>query len=60
MSLTSEKDAQQVEAFFKDKDTSAFDQGLSQGLDAVRAKAKWLERDTKDVEQWLRENKYLQ
>ncbi|KWU42560.1 putative AAP1-alanine/arginine aminopeptidase [Rhodotorula sp. JG-1b] len=60
MSLTSEKDAQQVEAFFKDKDTSAFDQGLSQGLDAVRAKAKWLERDTKDVEQWLRDNKYLQ
>lgn len=60
MTLTSEKDAQQIEEFFKDKDTSAFNQPLSQGLDAVRAKAKWLERDAKDVEQWLREHKYLQ
>lgn len=59
MSLTSEKDAQQIEAFFQDKDTSAFNQPLSQGLDAVRAKAKWLERDSKDVEQWLRERQYL-
>ncbi|GAA5976923.1 hypothetical protein JCM10908_005680 [Rhodotorula pacifica] len=58
-SLTSEEDAQAVEAFFKDKDTKSFDKSLQQGLDAVRANAKWLERDADDVEQWLRENKYL-
>lgn len=30
-----------------------------QGLDGVRSKAKWLERDTADVQQWLKDNKYL-
>lgn len=59
-SLSSEADAQDVERFFADKDTSAFVQPLSQGLDSVRSKAKWLERDAQDVEQWLRDNKYLQ
>ncbi|GJN87500.1 hypothetical protein Rhopal_000449-T1 [Rhodotorula paludigena] len=59
-SLSSEADAQDVERFFADKDTSAFVQPLSQGLDSVRSKAKWLDRDAKDVEQWLRDNKYLQ
>ncbi|GAA5968594.1 hypothetical protein JCM21900_002204, partial [Sporobolomyces salmonicolor] len=29
------------------------------GLDAVRSRAKWLERDVADVEKWLRENQYL-
>jgi aminopeptidase 2 len=58
--LTSEADAKAVEAFFKDKkERSTFVQGLAQGLDAVRSKAKWIERDTKDVEAWLKENGYL-
>ncbi|BGO90211.1 hypothetical protein NBRC10512_002414 [Rhodotorula toruloides] len=58
-SLSTEADAKAVEEFFKDKQTSVYDQFLSQGLDSVRAKAKWLERDSKDVEQWLKENQYL-
>ncbi|SJX60857.1 probable AAP1-alanine/arginine aminopeptidase [Sporisorium reilianum f. sp. reilianum] len=57
--FSSEKDAQDVEQFFKDKDTAKFSMGLSQGLDAVRAKARWVERDAKDVEQWLQANGYL-
>jgi aminopeptidase 2 len=32
---------------------------LAQSYDAVRAKIGWLERDSKDVEEWLKENKYL-
>ena len=58
-SFTTEADAQAVEAFFRDKDTKSFDKALQQGLDAVRANAKWLERDSGDVEQWLREHQYL-
>merc|ERR1712072_1621426 len=41
-SLTSEEDAKDVEAFFKDKDTSNYIQSLSQGLDAIRSNAGWL------------------
>lgn len=58
-SFTAEADAQAVEAFFRDKDTKSFDQALQQGLDAIRANAKCLERDSDDVEQWLREHRYL-
>ena len=57
--FASEGDAKDVEQFFKGKDTSAFSQPLSQGLDAVRSKAKWLERDTSDVSDWLKKNQYL-
>lgn len=32
---------------------------LDQGIDTVRAKAKWLERDTQDVESWLKAQQYL-
>ncbi|BGP38710.1 Aminopeptidase 2 mitochondrial [Rhodotorula kratochvilovae] len=58
-SLSSTRDADDVAAFFQDKDTSAFGQALSQGLDSVRSKAQWLERDAADVEGWLREKKFL-
>ncbi|SAM58350.1 probable AAP1-alanine/arginine aminopeptidase [Ustilago bromivora] len=57
--FSSEKDAKEVEEFFKGKDTAKFSMGLSQGLDAVRAKARWVERDGKDVEEWLKANGYL-
>ncbi len=57
--FSSEQDAQDVEQFFKDKDTAKFSMGLSQGLDAVRARARWVERDAEDVKQWLQANGYL-
>lgn len=58
--LSSESDAIAVEEFFADKkERAAFVQGLAQGLDTVRSKAKWLERDAKDVEEWLEANGYL-
>ncbi|GAA5899974.1 hypothetical protein JCM8208_005555 [Rhodotorula glutinis] len=58
-SLSSTADAKDVEAFFADKDTTAFGQPLSQGLDSVRSKAAWLERDAGDVEAWLKTKQFL-
>lgn len=58
-SLSTKSDAEDVERFFKDKDTTAFGQPLSQGLDSVRSKAAWLERDAGDVEKWLHEKQFL-
>lgn len=52
---THPKQREQVEAFFKERSTKGFDQGLAQSLDAIRAKGQWLERDGKDVEGWLKQ-----
>ncbi|PWY97439.1 putative AAP1-alanine/arginine aminopeptidase [Testicularia cyperi] len=57
--FSSEADAKDVEQFFADKDTAKFSMGLSQGLDAVRAKARWVQRDADDVKSWLQSNGYL-
>lgn len=57
--LTSFADAKDAEQFFRDKDTSPYRQWLDQGLEAVRASAKWLERDEDDVKEWLRSGGYL-
>ncbi|KAK5134292.1 hypothetical protein LTR08_006721 [Meristemomyces frigidus] len=58
-SFSSEEQRKDVEAFFKDKGAKGFERNLAQSLDAIRAKQGWLERDAKDVEQWLKETKYL-
>lgn len=50
--FTSQKDLERVQAFFGERSTKGFDQGLAQSLDAIRAKAAWLERDRADVKQW--------
>ncbi|EPQ29163.1 uncharacterized protein PFL1_03450 [Pseudozyma flocculosa PF-1] len=57
--LSTNEDADDVERFFKGKDVSKFSMGLSQGLDAVRANARWVQRDAEDVKAWLRDNQYL-
>lgn len=38
---------------------SQFAMALSQGLDSVRANARWQQRDAADVEDWLRAQGYL-
>ncbi|KAN0060302.1 Aminopeptidase 2 mitochondrial [Thecaphora frezii] len=58
-SFSSEQDAKDVEQFFAGKDVAKFSMGLSQGLDAVRANARWVERDGEDVKAWLQQNQYL-
>ncbi|KAF8526633.1 peptidase family M1-domain-containing protein [Hysterangium stoloniferum] len=51
--LNSEKDAQNLEAFFKDRDTSKISLILPQTLDTIRARAAWLERSRDDVSEWF-------
>ena len=70
-SFSSEKDAQEIDAFFEvredpdsdfnlilrtmeqGKDTSKYDMVLAQCLDGIRARAKWSERSTEEVKEWL-------
>ena len=54
--LTQLDDVNDVEIFFKDKDTSKYSNALAQGLDAVRGNSQWLARDKDDVAQWLKNN----
>jgi aminopeptidase 2 len=49
----------EVQAFFANKDTSAYDRILATCLEGIRMNILWLERDCKDVEQWLKLNGYL-
>ncbi|TKA56352.1 hypothetical protein B0A49_12473 [Cryomyces minteri] len=58
-SFTSKAQMDDIEQFFKQKSTKGFNQSLAQSFDAIRAKAGWLGRDRDDVEQWLKEKKYL-
>ena len=57
--FTHDDQLEKVTAWFKGRSTKGFDRSLEQSSDAVKAKAKWLERSTKDVEQWLASNGYL-
>jgi aminopeptidase 2 len=58
-SFTSMQSVEEIENFFKDKSTKGFNQGLAQSLDAVRAKANWIERDGQDVRAWLSDRGYF-
>jgi aminopeptidase 2 len=49
-----------IEGFFEEKSTRGFDRTLAQALDAIKARASWVERDGEDVKAWLKENEYLQ
>ncbi|KAJ9656848.1 Aminopeptidase 2 mitochondrial [Coniosporium apollinis] len=57
--FTSREQAEEIEEFFKKKSTKGFDQSLAQSLEAIKAKAKWIERDREDVRGWLEEHGYL-
>ena len=52
-SFTRNEDIERIQKFFEQRSTKGFDQGLAQSLDAVKAKAAWLGRDRKDVENWV-------
>ncbi|GJN87331.1 hypothetical protein Rhopal_000280-T1 [Rhodotorula paludigena] len=58
-SFSSESDALAIEAFFANKDTTACAQPLQQGLDLVRAKSRWLEREKDNVRAWLDKEGHL-
>jgi aminopeptidase 2 len=58
--FTHREHIEDIQAFFESKSTKGFDMALSQSIDAISAKAAWLERDADDVKTWLQEHKYLQ
>lgn len=57
--FTKQEHIDDIERFFKDRDTKGFDQNLAQSLDVIRTKASWVKRDEQDVTDWLRKNKYV-
>ncbi|OWZ56597.1 aminopeptidase 2 [Cryptococcus neoformans] len=57
--LSSRKDLEDVKAFFETKDTRKFKLAVAQTCDSIQAAANWIERDSKDVENWLKENRFL-
>ena len=48
-----------IAAFFKDKDTKAYDRGLVQVSDTVKANATYKERDEALVLEWLKTHDYV-
>jgi aminopeptidase 2 len=58
VSFAKQEQLDRVEAFFKDIDTKAFIQPLSQSKDSIRSKIAWLDRDRADVAAWVKENAY--
>ncbi|KAJ2467580.1 Aminopeptidase 2 mitochondrial [Coemansia sp. RSA 2322] len=54
--FSSEDLAADVDAWFRDKCTAAFDRTLPQALEFIRARAAWFDRDCDDVEQWFAGN----
>jgi len=59
-SFASEDDIKDIEQFFSNKNCKEFERSLQQSIENIRANAAWVERDSKDVEDWLRANGYIQ
>ncbi|VVT46863.1 uncharacterized protein SAPINGB_P001425 [Magnusiomyces paraingens] len=57
--FASEKAYKEIETFYSDKNTHGFERSLGQALDTIKANTEWVERDGKEVKQWLVENKYI-
>lgn len=55
--FTTEEKVTEIEQFFKDKDTKAFNKKLEQICDATRSKSNWVKRDRDDVSAFLK--KYM-
>jgi aminopeptidase 2 len=56
-SFTKPEQLERVEKFFKDVDTTSFDQSLAQSKDGIRSKISWVERDRDDVANWAKQKK---
>ncbi|KAG4219464.1 hypothetical protein PC116_g32056, partial [Phytophthora cactorum] len=58
--FTDAKYIDEIDAFFKDKDTSAFDRTLEQVKDSIRGRAAYRQRDAQVIKDWLSANGYIQ
>lgn len=50
---------EEIDAFFKDKDTTSFNRTLETVKDKVRGRAAYRERDIEGVREWLTKNGYM-
>ncbi|KAI1325932.1 peptidase family M1 [Xylariaceae sp. FL0255] len=57
--FTDEKYVDEIDKFFADKDTAAFDRTLEQVKEAVRARAAYRLRDAAIIKEWLSANGYI-
>lgn len=48
-----------INAFYDTKDQTGYVANLNQAKDTVQSKVSWVERDQKDVADWLKSNGYL-
>ena len=51
--FVTEEKAQEVEQFFKDNPCAMAERVVKQNCEAIRVNAKWLQRDTQAVKEWL-------
>ena len=56
--FTSQKQLDDVQNFFSDKEKKGFDRSLEQSQDSIRSKIGWLGRDRSDVERFLKDKGY--
>ncbi|CAH6720150.1 alanine/arginine aminopeptidase [[Candida] jaroonii] len=56
--FTKQSQKDEVEQFFKDKDTQFYDKNLDQALDKVSSTINWIDRDLESVKSWLSTNGY--
>jgi hypothetical protein len=57
--FTEAKYLDEIDEFFKDKDTASFNRTLEQVKDNVRGRVTYRERDTATIKEWLQANKYI-
>ena len=57
--FTKQEQIDDINRFFRHRNTKGFDQNLAQSLDVIRTKASWVGRDDEDVTDWLKANGYL-
>ncbi|CAI2171506.1 16013_t:CDS:10 [Funneliformis geosporum] len=58
--FSSEHDIEDIEKFFSNRDCKGFERPLQQSIEKIRVNAAWLKRDSRDVEDWLKANGFLE
>jgi hypothetical protein len=58
-SFTDDSVVDEIDQFFKDKDTKSFDRTLETVKDKIRGRAAYKKRDAASLKEWLGANKYL-
>lgn len=57
--LSTEEQIVDVKAYFKSRDSSAYQQVLEQKVEGMEIRRCWAERDAEDVKAWLSSHGYL-